>query len=94
MKAHRNGADWLIACFKALGRCGSDQSFPFLQDTLLKGGLLSRFRSSPRRRGAAIALRYMDHTASDEVLEKASQSRFPAIRSAARTARGVRVDRP
>jgi hypothetical protein len=91
IKPQQNGADWLIACFKALGRCGTDQSCPFLKDTLLKGSWLSRLRDSDRRRGAAIALRYMDTRASNEVLEKASQSRFPAIRNAAQTAYSARV---
>jgi hypothetical protein len=87
----QNGADWLIACFKALGKCGTDQSFPFLEDTLLKGSWLSRLRDSPRRRGAAIALRYMDTRSSNEVLEKACQSHFPAIRNAAQTAYSAQV---
>jgi HEAT repeat protein len=91
IKPPQNGADWLIACFKALGKCGTDQSFPFLKDTLLKGSWLSRLRDSPRRSGAAIALRYLDTRASNEVLEKASQSRFPAIRNAAQTACSLQV---
>jgi HEAT repeat protein len=87
----KNGADWLIACFKALGKCGTDQSLPFLKDTLMKGNWLSRLRASPVRHGAATALRYLDTKVSNEVLENSSRSRFPAIRNAARTACGLRV---
>ncbi len=75
----------LIACFKALGKCGTPNSIPFLRDTLLKGNLLTRFRESPRRRGAAVALAYLGLEDSRVVLEKAFHSRFPAVRNAAKT---------
>jgi hypothetical protein len=82
-----NGAE-LIACFKALGKCGSTDSVPFLRDTLLKGSWLSRFKDSPRRRGAAFALAYLKSEDSRLVLDKASRSRFPAVRNAAQTVYG------
>ena len=77
--------DELIACFKTLGKCGASESISFLSDTLLKGGLISRFRDSPRRRGAALALFTHNSDSSRAVLEKACRSRFPAVRNAAQS---------
>lgn len=73
----------LIACFKALGQCGTERSLPFLKEALLKGGWLSRFRASPRRQGAAMALARFGTENSLQVLEEAARSPFPAVRSAA-----------
>jgi len=80
-----NGEE-LIACFKVLGKCGTSESIPFLSDTLLKGGLISRFRDSLRRRGAALALLALDSEESRAVLKKACSSRFPGVRNAAQDA--------
>lgn len=77
--------DELIACFKTLGKCGTSESIPFLNETLLKGGVISRFRDSLRRRGAALALHALNSDQSRAVLEKASRSRFPAVRNAAQS---------
>jgi hypothetical protein len=77
--------DELIACFKTLGKCGTSESIPFLTDTLLKGGFISRFRDSLRRRGAALALLGLNSEPSRAVLEKACRSRFPAVRNAAQS---------
>jgi hypothetical protein len=73
----------LLACFKALGRCGTERSLPFLKNTLLKGGWISRFRSSTLRRGAALALAEFGTESSLHVLEEAAKSSFPSVRSAA-----------
>jgi HEAT repeat protein len=73
----------LIACFKALGKCGTERSLPFLKDTLLRGGWISRFRPSTLRQGAAIALAQFGTEQSLQVLEEAARSHFPAVRSAA-----------
>jgi len=80
------GSGELMACFKALGKCGTERSLPFLEETLLKGGWLSRFRASSLRQGAAVALAQFETKRSLEVLEEAARSRFPAVRSAARAA--------
>jgi hypothetical protein len=84
-KFSKNEGDELITCFKALGKCGSYLSIPFLQNTLLKAGIISRFRGSARRRGAAIALQRLNSEQSRGVLEEACRSRFPAVRNAAQT---------
>lgn len=84
-KFSRNNGSEMMACFKALGKCGTTDSIPFLRDTLLKGSWFSRFRDSPRRRGAAVALAYLKSEDSRLVLDKASRSRFPGVRNAAQT---------
>jgi hypothetical protein len=73
----------LIACFKALGKCGTERSLPFLKDTLLRGGWISRFRASSLRQGAAIALAEFGTEKSLQVLEEATRSLYPAVRNAA-----------
>lgn len=78
------GSGELMACFKALGKCGTERSLPFLEETLLKGGWLSRFRASSLRQGAAVALAQFGTKRSLEILEEAARSRFPAVRNAAR----------
>jgi PBS lyase HEAT-like repeat len=75
----------LIACFKALGKCGTERSLPFLKETLLKGGWISRFRASTLRHGAAIALAEFGTEQSLQVLGEAARSPFPAVRSAAQS---------
>jgi HEAT repeat protein len=82
-KFDRHQSEELIACFKALGKCGTPRSLPFLKEALLKGGWLSRFRTSPRRQGAAIALAQFGTKQSLHVLEEAARSPFPAVRNAA-----------
>ena len=73
----------LIACFKALGKCGTERSLPILKDILLKGGWISRFRPSTLRQGAAMALAEFGTEQSFQVLEVAARSHYPAVRSAA-----------
>jgi HEAT repeat protein len=68
---------------RALGRCGSANSVPFLKSILLRGGLVSRFRESALRETAAYALRDLETKESVMILENASQSRFAGIRSSA-----------
>ena len=84
----------LIACFKALGKCGTERSLPFLKDTLLKGGWLSKFRASSLRQGAAIALAQFGTEESLRVLEEAAKSPFPAVRSAAQAAHYAKGSEP
>ena len=78
-----NDSGELIACFKALGRCCTERSLPFLKETLLKGGWISRFRSSTLRQGAAIALAEFGTEQSLLALEEAARSHYPAVRNAA-----------
>lgn len=79
----------ILACYRALGQCGSARSIPLLQDTLLKRDwkLLLGIGKSIHRMGAALALLGMpnDKTAR-AVLESAARSSFSAIRTAYRQA--------
>lgn len=73
----------LSACFRALGKCGTDRSIPFLMDTLFKGDFISRFRGSVRRNSAAVALFELGTVKAQKILKEASQSGYRGIRKAA-----------
>ncbi|HVO67842.1 MAG TPA: HEAT repeat domain-containing protein [Syntrophales bacterium] len=75
---------FLFSCFKTLGLCGSHRSLPFLSTTLLKGNIPSRFAASGIRQGAAIALAALGTQDALQVIRRASRSRFPGVRNAAR----------
>ena len=80
---HTDG-EHLSACFRALGRCGKTEAIPFLRDTLLRGGWISRFRVSALREYAALALTELGTDNAKQILEEGSQSWFPGIRSSIR----------
>lgn len=75
--------DELSVCLRALGRCGTARSVSFLGDVFLKGGWISKFRSSALRIDAAIALMELGTEEAVQMLKKASRSRYPGIRNAA-----------
>ncbi|MBW2465697.1 MAG: hypothetical protein JRF02_00205 [Deltaproteobacteria bacterium] len=78
----------ILACFKVLGRCGSNHAIPFLSGILLKKGW-NRFiglGKSIYREGAAIALALLDTKEAKNVLLKASTSKFQVIREASQKA--------
>jgi hypothetical protein len=84
-RKYRNTDDeHLSACFRALGRCGKTEAIPFLRDTLLRGGWISRFRVSVLREYAALALTELGTDGAKQILEEGSQSWFPGIRSSIR----------
>ncbi len=74
----------ILACYEALGCCGSNTSVPFLRRILLKRGWNSFMGSGKLifREGAAIALALLDTPKATDVLLKASKSRFKVIRKA------------
>jgi hypothetical protein len=74
----------ILACYKALGRCGSNTSVPFLRRILLGRGWNSFMGSGKliSREGAAIALAFLDTPEAKDVLQKASKSKFGVIRKA------------
>jgi HEAT repeat protein len=85
-RKYRHGDDEHIsACFRALGRCGETEAIPFLRDTLLRGGWISRFRASALRVYAALALAELGTDKAKQILEEGLQSWFPGIRSSIRT---------
>jgi hypothetical protein len=75
----------LSDCLRTLGKCGTTASIPYLQNALLKGGLISRFRASARRKGAALALLELGSEKARQVLLEASRSGFPGIRNVAQS---------
>jgi HEAT repeat protein len=88
--AHRRfkltNREHLLACYRALGRCGSRRSIPFLRGLLLDGGWIPRFCTSLHRRGAAVALMALETDEAKETLERASKSLVPSVRLASRWA--------
>jgi len=74
----------ILACYKALGRCGSNTAVPYLSKILLSRGWNSFIGSGKLifREGAAIALALLDTPEAKDVLQKASTSRFSVISKA------------
>jgi len=83
-KLNRSDDDHIIACFRALGRCGSQRSIPFLKKMLLGRGWLPSFRKLSYRQGAAFALQSMGTEEAQQVLEQASKSLFSGAKGIAR----------
>ncbi|MFC1815158.1 hypothetical protein ACFL0M_04280 [Thermodesulfobacteriota bacterium] len=80
----QNDPAHILACYEALGRCGSNTAVPFLRSRLLDRGWNS-FAGSGKlifREGAAIALALLDIPEAKDVLQKASDSKFRVIRKA------------
>jgi len=85
-KFQRHDNQHLLACYRALGRCGSARSIAFLRRSLLNGGWIPGFSKSAHRQGAAIALMALELDEAQNLLDKASRSLFPGVRSACRKA--------
>jgi len=83
-KLKRSDDEHIIACFRTLGRCGSQSSIPFLRKTLLGRAWMPGFRKLSYRQGAAFALQSMGMEEAQKVLEEASKSVFPGVRGIAR----------
>jgi len=74
----------ILACYEALGSCGSVTAFQFLKRILLSQGW-NRFKSFGKalhREGAAMGLLLMDTWEAKDILLEASNSRYPVIRQA------------
>ncbi len=76
----------ILACFRALGKCGSPRSVPFLRRVLFRLGWMPRFWKAARRRGAAIALSAMETDEARHVLDDAGRSFYPSVRREAKRA--------
>jgi F0F1-type ATP synthase delta subunit len=74
----------ILACYEALGRCGSNTSVPFLSKILLNRGWNSFMGTGKLvfREGAAIALSFIDTPEAKHAIWKASKSGFGVIRKA------------
>ena len=79
-KFKKKEQNYQLACYQALGKCGTEHVLPYLEDALLNGGLYSKFVYSPRRQGAALALKGLREGKANDILAEASKSRFPGIR--------------
>lgn len=77
--------DQLLACYTALGKCGSSRSIPFLKRVLLADawkGVIGIGRVE-QRYGAAKALRLLSIDEAAAILKLAAGSSYPHIRKAA-----------
>jgi hypothetical protein len=74
----------ILACYRTLGHCGSNNSVPYLRRILLDKGWNSFMGSGKLifREGAAIALALLDTPEAKDILLKASTSRFKVIKKA------------
>jgi HEAT repeat protein len=76
--------DYIIACYCALGRCGSNKTLPYLSRILLDKGW-KRFiglDKSVHREGAATALALLGGQQAEQILHNASKSKIQVIRDA------------
>jgi len=85
-KIRREDHEQILNCYKTLIRCDSSGFVPFLRESLINQGLDFSFDRSVRRRGAALALLELGTEEAQEVLDRASKSLFPSVRSAYRKA--------
>lgn len=74
----------ILACFRALGRCGSNTTVPFLRRTLMNRGWNSFMGTGKLifREGAAVALALLATPEAKDILSNASKSKFRVIRKA------------
>lgn len=74
----------ILACYEALGGCGSVTAIQFLKRILLGQGWnrFSGFGKELHRQGAATALAVMDNWEAKDILLDASKSRYQVIRQA------------
>lgn len=82
----RTDDNHILACFRALGKCGSSPSLPFLRRVLFRQGWMPRFWKAAHRRGAAIALSAMETDEARHILEEAGRSFYPSVRGEAKRA--------
>jgi HEAT repeat protein len=80
--------DHILACYEALGKCGSIRSIPLLKATLEERSWWEIFNLAgpPHRRGAALALAALKIPEADKILMQATRSFYPPIKRAARLA--------
>ena len=81
-------SDHILACYTALGKCGSSRSIPYLKATLEERSWweILNIGGSPHRRGAAVALAELKIPEADDILRQATHSFFPPIKRAAHNA--------
>jgi hypothetical protein len=78
--------EYILECFKTLGKCGSSRSVPFLSKTLFHRQWMAGFKKSAYREGAALALVALKIPEARQVIEAAGRSLHPGLRRIAREA--------
>ncbi len=84
-KFKKKEQSYQMTCYHVLGKCGTESVLPYLENALLNGGLYSKLVYSPRRQGAALALKGLRGVKANEILAEASKSKFPGIRKVVNT---------
>lgn len=82
--------DHILACYDALGHCGSSVSLPFLRHVLMGGNLGNIFSSEGRfhKQGAANALHALKIDEAEDILKAGASSMMPDVRLACKKAVG------
>jgi HEAT repeat protein len=78
--------EYVLECFKTLGKCGSSRSVPFLSKTLLHKKWMAGFKKSTYREGAALALVALKIPEAQHLIEAAGRSFNLGLRRIAREA--------
>jgi hypothetical protein len=78
--------EYIMECFRTLGKCGSLMSVPFLRKTLLNRKWMASFKKSAYREGAALALVALKIPEAQQVIEAAGRSFHLGLRRIAREA--------
>jgi HEAT repeat protein len=76
--------DYMTDCFKALGKCGSQQCVAFLKERLMRRKWMPGALVDSERRAAALALAALKIPEARQVIQQAGRSLFPSPRRAAR----------
>ncbi len=79
-------SEHIMECFRALGKCGSSRSVPFLRKTLMNLEWMGGLGKSAYREGAALALVALRISEARQVIEEAGRSIRPGLRRIAREA--------
>lgn len=76
--------DFLITCYRVLGKCASNDSLAFLEKKLFRAIGFPFFGrlTSLHRQGAAVALAEVGSQDAEQLLKKASRSFYPPVRRA------------
>lgn len=66
--------DYVLECFRALGKCGSARSIPFLNKIFLHRSWMAALKKSSHREGAAYALAALNIPEARQIIESAGRS--------------------
>ncbi len=82
--------DHLVACYKALGGCGSTRSISVLKEILMGGKIGNMFSREAlnHKQGAAVALHELGIAEADQILKEGAAGILPDVRLACKKALG------